>query len=302
MGGHPQQVCSRVGGRGRHRALRCHDVAVRARRRVRAVPDLRQRTLALRTAPRSQRSRLPSQVRRPYAGSKDAAATMSRKLRPLAALATNTEARKELAASRARIVAATDEERRRVVRDLHDGAQQRLVHNGILPSVLTRGGLHAGVDALDSRMPLPVLTDVEVERLTARVEATAYSVVAESLTNVAKHADATAAAVWARVEDGTRRVREPARTRRTTRRRQRPHLLFMPARRRGARSVTGSRACGHARRLPRHRFRPDGADGPPPARDRSRACPGMLVACPGYPSCSPNPPYNAYLTSADTSA
>jgi PAS domain S-box-containing protein len=43
----------------------------------------------------------------------------------------NTEARKELAASRARIVAATDEERRRVVRDLHDGAQQRLVHTTI---------------------------------------------------------------------------------------------------------------------------------------------------------------------------
>ena len=40
----------------------------------------------------------------------------------------NTEARTELAASRARIVAATDDERRRVVRDLHDGAQQRLVH------------------------------------------------------------------------------------------------------------------------------------------------------------------------------
>lgn len=75
MGGHPQHVCSRVGGRGRHRALRCHGVAVRARRRVRAVPDLRQRTVALRIAPRSQRSRLPSHVRRPYARSKDAAVT-----------------------------------------------------------------------------------------------------------------------------------------------------------------------------------------------------------------------------------
>src|SRR6185436_4505164 len=40
----------------------------------------------------------------------------------------NIQARSELSASRARIVAATDEERRRVVRDLHDGAQQRLVH------------------------------------------------------------------------------------------------------------------------------------------------------------------------------
>jgi len=51
-----------------------------------------------------------------------------------------------------------------------------------------------------------VSTDVAVERLTVGVEATAYFVVAESLTNVAKHANATAAAVWARVEDGTLRV------------------------------------------------------------------------------------------------
>src|SRR5215208_8106811 len=48
-------------------------MAVRARRRVRAVPDLWQRALALRAAPRSHRPRLPSRVRRPDAGSKDAA-------------------------------------------------------------------------------------------------------------------------------------------------------------------------------------------------------------------------------------
>ncbi len=70
MGGHPQHVCPRVGGRGRHWALRCHGVAVRARRRVRAMPDLQQRALALRSAPRSLRSRLPVHVRRPYARSK----------------------------------------------------------------------------------------------------------------------------------------------------------------------------------------------------------------------------------------
>ena len=84
MGGHPRQVCSRVGGRGRHRPLRCRDVAVRARRRVRAVPDLRQRALALRTASGGHRSRLSCHVRRPNARSKDAAVTP---LRPLAALA-----------------------------------------------------------------------------------------------------------------------------------------------------------------------------------------------------------------------
>jgi signal transduction histidine kinase/ketosteroid isomerase-like protein len=156
----------------------------------------------------------------------------------------NTEARTEVAASRARIVAATDEERRRVVRDLHDGAQQRLVHtivtlklarravqneredaaalltealdhaeqataelrelaHGILPAALTRGGLRAGVDALASRMPVPVENGVSVGRLPAAVEATGYFVVAEALTNVAKHARAERAAVTARVENGT---------------------------------------------------------------------------------------------------
>jgi signal transduction histidine kinase len=62
------------------------------------------------------------------------------------------------------------------------------------------------VDALASRIPVPVVTEVAVERLPAGVEATAYFVVAESLTNVAKHARATGAAVLARVEGGTLRV------------------------------------------------------------------------------------------------
>jgi signal transduction histidine kinase len=155
----------------------------------------------------------------------------------------NAEARDEVAASRARIVAAGDEERRRVVRDLHDGAQQRLVHtvitlklaqaklkaagdatdlvadaldqaeqakvelrelaHGILPAVLTRGGLRDGVDALAMRMPMPVRTDVAEQRLPTVVESTAYFVVAEALTNVAKHAAATRASVTARVRDKT---------------------------------------------------------------------------------------------------
>jgi signal transduction histidine kinase len=160
----------------------------------------------------------------------------------------NAEARTELASSRARIVTATDEERRRLVRDLHDGAQQRLVHtiitlklasralqhddksapelvadaldhaeranvelrelaHGILPAVLTQGGLRAGVDALASRMPVPTEIDVSVGRLPTVVEATAYFVVAEALTNVAKHARAGHARVTARIEDGTVQVR-----------------------------------------------------------------------------------------------
>jgi GAF domain-containing protein len=156
----------------------------------------------------------------------------------------NAEARTEVAASRARLVAATDDERRRVVRDLHDGAQQRVVHtivtlklacgaleqdeeavpalvhealdnaeranvelrelaHGILPTVLTRGGLSEGVAALASRTPVPVEVDVSVGRLPTAVEATAYFVVAEALTNVAKHARAGRAEVISRIEDGS---------------------------------------------------------------------------------------------------
>jgi PAS domain S-box-containing protein len=159
----------------------------------------------------------------------------------------NVQARSDLAASRARIVAAADDERRRVVRDLHDGAQQRLVHtvvtlklarqalekeeesgtalvgealdqaqvaiaelrelaHGILPAVLVRGGLRAGVDALASRAPLPVEARVSAARFPADIEATAYFVVAEALTNVAKHARAERAAVIAHVEDRTLRL------------------------------------------------------------------------------------------------
>ncbi|HTE62430.1 MAG TPA: GAF domain-containing protein, partial [Solirubrobacteraceae bacterium] len=156
----------------------------------------------------------------------------------------NAESRGELIASRARIVAAADEARRHVVRDLHDGAQQRLVHtvvtlklahraaqheddgtaealiaealehaeranaelrelaHGLHPPVLTRGGLSAGVDALVSRLTVPVAVDVSIERLAPAIEACAYFVVAEALTNVAKHSGAHSAAVNARVEDG----------------------------------------------------------------------------------------------------
>jgi signal transduction histidine kinase len=161
----------------------------------------------------------------------------------------NVEARAELAASRARVVAAADEERRRVVRDLHDGAQQRLVRtiltlkracqasengqgldvpavldealdhaerameelrelaHGILPATLRHGGLAAAVRELAARMPLPVETYITAERLPATVEATAYFVVSEALTNVAKHARARHASVTAGVECGTLRIR-----------------------------------------------------------------------------------------------
>jgi signal transduction histidine kinase len=166
----------------------------------------------------------------------------------MATAISNIEARSDLAASRARIMVAADEERRRVVRDLHDGAQQRLVHTilvlrlaqqalerqdgeasglvaeavvevqratdelrelaqGLVPSVLRHGGLAAGIKLLVSRVPVPVAANVSVDRLPAAVEATAYFVVAEALTNVAKHSRAARAEVTADVRDGTLRVR-----------------------------------------------------------------------------------------------
>jgi PAS domain S-box-containing protein len=155
----------------------------------------------------------------------------------------NADSRDQLTASRARVLAAGDEARRRVVRDLHDGAQQRLVHtiitlklaqrglredrsnaealvaealgtaerataevrelaHGILPSVLTHAGLRAGVNAFASRLDLPVDLDVLSERLPPDMEASAYFVVAEALTNVVKHARATRATVRAAADDG----------------------------------------------------------------------------------------------------
>jgi signal transduction histidine kinase len=159
----------------------------------------------------------------------------------------NGAARAEAAASRARLVAVGDMERRRVVRDLHDGAQQAIVHtivtlkmaqrglaagdpgaprlvdealeqaerataelrelsHGILPTVLTRSGLSAAVATLASRSAVPVSVDAPVGRLPGAIEASAYFVVAEGLTNVAKHARANRAAVSLRVDARELRV------------------------------------------------------------------------------------------------
>jgi signal transduction histidine kinase len=82
----------------------------------------------------------------------------------------------------------------------------RELAHGILPAALTRGGLRAGVEALVSRVSLPVSVDVAVERLPASVEATAYFIVSEALTNVLKHARAARAGVTARVAHGTLRL------------------------------------------------------------------------------------------------
>jgi signal transduction histidine kinase len=150
--------------------------------------------------------------------------------------------RRELLASRARVLTTADETRRRVQRDVHDGAQQRLVHTiinlklardasadrvavsgfvdealrsaeganrelrdvvrGILPAALTRGGLRPGIESLVADLPLPVELRVDVPRLPVGVETTAYFIVAEALTNVVKHAGAGSASVEVARQDG----------------------------------------------------------------------------------------------------
>ena len=72
--------------------------------------------------------------------------------------------------------------------------------------MLAPGGLRAGVEALASRMPMPVAIEVPADRLPTPIEATAYFVVAEALANVAKHASAASVMVAARVDAGTLRV------------------------------------------------------------------------------------------------
>jgi signal transduction histidine kinase len=79
-------------------------------------------------------------------------------------------------------------------------AELRELAHGILPSVLAHG-LRAGVDSIVSRLDLPVEVDVSRERLPPDIEASAYFIVAEALTNVVKHARATRATVWAAADD-----------------------------------------------------------------------------------------------------
>ena len=151
----------------------------------------------------------------------------------------------EVRASRARIVAAADAERRRIERNLHDGAQQRLVTlsmalgleasradegaagslsraqdeveqaigelrslaRGIHPTLLRDEGLEAAIVSLARRTPLPVTVGGSAPaRIPGTVELAAYFVVAEALTNVVKHSSATEASVLLEHDEGTLRV------------------------------------------------------------------------------------------------
>jgi PAS domain S-box-containing protein len=148
----------------------------------------------------------------------------------------SAQARDDLRTSRARIVRAGDEQRRKLERNLHDGAQQRLVAlalqlrvakaqlaskpeavpatlerasleldlaleelrelaRGLHPGALTEHGLATALEALGSRLPIEVEIDAPESRLPGNVEATAYYIVSEALTNVVKHAAASKATV-----------------------------------------------------------------------------------------------------------
>ncbi len=149
----------------------------------------------------------------------------------------------ELRASRARILRAEDEARRRLERNLHDGAQQRLVAisvalrlaeskfldrpdeaaalvrgsrdelalaldelrelaRGIHPAILTDRGLRPALEALVGRAAIPVELETPDERVAPAVEAAAYYVVAEALTNVVKYGGASSALVSVARDDG----------------------------------------------------------------------------------------------------
>ena len=145
----------------------------------------------------------------------------------------NADSRAQLAASRARIITAADQTRRRIERDLHDGAQQRLISlalqvraaeaevppeltgltasldravaeasealdelretaRGIHPATLKDGGLPTALRTLARRSTIPVELDLQTrDRLPEPVEVSAYYVIAEALTNAAKHAQAS---------------------------------------------------------------------------------------------------------------
>jgi signal transduction histidine kinase len=154
----------------------------------------------------------------------------------------NADSRAELMASRARIVAAADETRRRIERDLHDGTQQQLVtlildvqavqavvppelegelsriaeqvtgvldqvreiSRGIHPAILSEGGLTLALRALARRSAVPVELDLRTgRRLPDLVEVAAYYAVSEALANAAKHARASAVYVELDTPDAT---------------------------------------------------------------------------------------------------
>src|SRR5262249_20217741 len=82
----------------------------------------------------------------------------------------------------------------------------RELARGLHPAVLTEHGLPAAIETLGSRLPMAVEVEAPHSRLPGEVEARVYYTVSETLTNVAKHAEATEAAVRVHVHDGVVRL------------------------------------------------------------------------------------------------
>jgi signal transduction histidine kinase len=78
--------------------------------------------------------------------------------------------------------------------------------HGLLPVVLTRGGLAAGLESIVEGLRVPVRLSVPKDRFPSPIEPSAYFIVAEALTNMAKHSGAQRASVGVKVQDGARRI------------------------------------------------------------------------------------------------
>jgi signal transduction histidine kinase len=155
----------------------------------------------------------------------------------------SAEAWNRVLQSRQRIVEAGDAERMRLGRNLHDGAQQRLISiilllrlckrqlgeneaaaevidraiaealqahdeirdvaHGLSPAALSEGGLGPALRALLEHSPLPVELDITPERFAATIEVAAYYVIAEAVTNASKHAKASRVRVRVAAEPGS---------------------------------------------------------------------------------------------------
>jgi len=228
--GRPARIDDYTKATGRDQVRRFREAGVRSA--VGAPVQLRERVWGVLSV-YSMQARLPP----------DAEGRLADFAALVASAIANVQAWSELEASRVRIITAADEARRRVERDLHDGAQQRIVVlalkagllaqsqaartagldadlrsfevdlNGVLeelrtiasglhPAALSEGGLAPALRTLARRSPVPVVLDVRLpERVTGSVEVAAYYVVAETMTNTTKHAEASRVDVTVELRD-----------------------------------------------------------------------------------------------------
>jgi signal transduction histidine kinase len=112
-------------------------------------------------------------------------------------------ARRALQANDGRAESLMDEALRHAERG---NSELRELAHGLLPAALTNGGLRGGIDTIVSRFNLPVHVDVSAARFPAEIEASAYFIVAEALTNIMKHARAASAEVRVSDCDGVLKV------------------------------------------------------------------------------------------------